>query len=143
MNTLWEKEKAVITSNFSFSHSVFNPFRGPSRIFIQFEIVVCKVFQFDIWEGVKTVSSALDWNPEVSGPWPLVRYTINSTEPVITNLQHIAHDGPSTTLDWKPKYWLPGFSVFSTGYQHFQFSLQSFLSLINDLTLILFVRQSL
>ena len=38
-----EKEKLLVTSNFSFSHRVFYPFEGPSRIFITFEIVVCKL----------------------------------------------------------------------------------------------------
>ena len=44
--TLWEKEKLLVTSNFSFSHSVFYPFGELSTIFIKFEIVVCKLFQF-------------------------------------------------------------------------------------------------
>ena len=44
--TLWEKEKLLVTSNFSFSQSVFNPFEELSSIFIKFEIVVCKLFQF-------------------------------------------------------------------------------------------------
>ena len=26
LKTLWEKEKLLVTSNFSFSHSVFHPF---------------------------------------------------------------------------------------------------------------------
>ena len=41
-----EKEKLLLMSNFSFSHSVFHPFRELSAIFIKSEIVVCKVFQF-------------------------------------------------------------------------------------------------
>ena len=57
LKTLWEKEKLLGTSNFSFSHSVFNPFRELSAIFIKFEIV-CKLFQFGslkfvVWETVK------------------------------------------------------------------------------------------
>ena len=44
--TLWEKEKLLVTSNFSFSHSVFYPFGKLSAIFINLEIVVCKLFQF-------------------------------------------------------------------------------------------------
>ena len=44
--TLWEKEKLLITSNFSFSPSVFYPFEELSCIFIKFEFVVCKLFQF-------------------------------------------------------------------------------------------------
>ena len=46
LKTLWEKEKLLVTSNFSFSHSVFFPFRELPVIFIKFEIVVCKLFQF-------------------------------------------------------------------------------------------------
>ena len=38
--------KRTVTSNFSFSHSVFYPFGELSAIFIKFEIVVCKLFQF-------------------------------------------------------------------------------------------------
>ena len=47
LKTLWKKEKLLITSNFSFSHSVFYPFRGFSAISIKFEIFVCKLFQFE------------------------------------------------------------------------------------------------
>ena len=43
--TLWEKEKLLVTSNFSFSHRVFNPFGKLAAIFIKFEIIVCKVFE--------------------------------------------------------------------------------------------------
>ena len=46
LKTLWEKEKLLVTSNFSFSHSVFYPFGELSAIFMKFEIVVCKLFQF-------------------------------------------------------------------------------------------------
>ena len=46
LKTLWEKEKLLVTSNFSFFHSVFYPFGELSAIFIKFEIVVCKLFQF-------------------------------------------------------------------------------------------------
>ena len=59
LKTLWEKEKLLIMNNFSFSHSVFYPFRQLSAIFIIFEIVVCKLFQFRkslkfvVWERVK------------------------------------------------------------------------------------------
>ena len=41
LKTLWEKEKLLITSNFSFSHSVFYPFGELPAIFFKFEIVVC------------------------------------------------------------------------------------------------------
>ena len=46
LKTLGEKKKLLVTSNFSFSHSVFYPFGELSAIFIKSEIVVCKVFQF-------------------------------------------------------------------------------------------------
>ena len=45
LKTLWEKGKLLVTSNFSFSHSVFYPFRELTVIFIGFKIVVCKLFQ--------------------------------------------------------------------------------------------------
>ena len=46
LKTLWEKEKLLVTSNFSFSHSVFCLLGALSAIVIQFEIVICKLFQF-------------------------------------------------------------------------------------------------
>ena len=36
----------IVTSNFSFSHSVFYPFRKLSSISIKFKIVVCKLVHF-------------------------------------------------------------------------------------------------
>ena len=46
LKTLWEKEKLLVMSNFSFSHGVFYWLEELSAIFIKFEIVVCKHFQF-------------------------------------------------------------------------------------------------
>ena len=46
LKTLWENEKLLVTSNFSFSHSVFYPFRELSANFIKLKIVICKLFQF-------------------------------------------------------------------------------------------------
>ena len=46
LKTLWEKGKLLVTSNFSFSHSVFYPLRELSANFIKLKIVVCKLFQF-------------------------------------------------------------------------------------------------
>ena len=43
--TLWEKEKLLVTSNFSFSHRVFYSFGELSAIFITYKIVVCKLFE--------------------------------------------------------------------------------------------------
>ena len=59
LKTLREKEKLLVTSNFSFSHTVFYPLRELSAIFMYFKIVVCKLFQnrntpkFVVWERVK------------------------------------------------------------------------------------------
>ena len=47
LKPLWEKEKSLVTSNFSLTHSVFYPFRELSAIFIKFKIVVCKLLQFE------------------------------------------------------------------------------------------------
>ena len=44
--TLWVKEKLLIKSNFSFSHSVLHPFRELKVICTKLKIVVCKLFQF-------------------------------------------------------------------------------------------------
>ena len=51
--TKWEKEKLLVTSNFSFSHGVFCPFGELSTVSIKLKIVVCKFFQF---ETVKILS---------------------------------------------------------------------------------------
>ena len=47
LKTLQEKEKLLVLSNFSFSHSVFYPFGKLSAIFIKSKIIICKLFQFD------------------------------------------------------------------------------------------------
>ena len=47
LKTLWVKEKLHITSNFSFSRSVFYPFAELSATHIILEIVICKLFQFE------------------------------------------------------------------------------------------------
>ena len=46
LKTLWEKEKLLVTSNFSLSHCVFYLFGEFSVIFIKFETAICKLFQF-------------------------------------------------------------------------------------------------
>ena len=46
LKTLCEKNKLLVTSNFSFSHSFFYPFGKLSAIFIKIAIVICKLFQF-------------------------------------------------------------------------------------------------
>ena len=64
LKTLREKEKLLVTSNFSFSHSVFYPFGELSAIFIKFKIVVCKLFQFG---RVKNLSFGKGLNPQPLG----------------------------------------------------------------------------
>ena len=58
LKTLVENEKLLITSNFSFSTSVYYPFGELSIIFIKLKIVVCKLsvwksLEFVDWERVK------------------------------------------------------------------------------------------
>ena len=52
LKTLQEKEKLLVTSNFSFSHNVFYPVGQLSAILIKLKIVVCNFFQF---EGVQNL----------------------------------------------------------------------------------------
>ena len=47
LKTLWEKEKLLVKSNFTFFHSVFYPSEKLSSSFINSEIVICKLFQFE------------------------------------------------------------------------------------------------
>ena len=47
LKTLREKEKLLVKSNLSFSHSVFYPFGELFAIFIKFKIAVCNFFQFE------------------------------------------------------------------------------------------------
>ena len=46
LKTLREKEKLLVTSNFSFFHRIFYPFGELSIIFIKFIIDFCKLFRF-------------------------------------------------------------------------------------------------
>ena len=56
LKTLWEKEKLLVSSNFSFSHSVFYPFEELFAIFIKVRIFclqtlsVWKSLKFVVWE---------------------------------------------------------------------------------------------
>ena len=44
LKTLWEKEKLLVTSHFSFSHSVFYPLGELPAISIKLKIVVDKLY---------------------------------------------------------------------------------------------------
>ena len=46
LKTLWEKEKLLKTSNFSFSNSVFYPFERTFCHFHWIQFAICKLFQF-------------------------------------------------------------------------------------------------
>ena len=92
LKTLWEQKKLLITSNFSYSHSVFQLFGELSTIFIEFKnccrqtLSVWKGLKFAIWEWVKSyhcnssycsclswILPVLDWGSEVSCPRTLPR----------------------------------------------------------------------
>ena len=51
--TLWEKEKLLVTSNFSFSHSVFYPFGWTFCHFHQ--IWNCRMLTLSVWKSLKFV----------------------------------------------------------------------------------------
>ena len=46
LETLQEKEKLLVMSNFSFSHTVFNQSDELYATIMKFKIVICKLFQF-------------------------------------------------------------------------------------------------
>ena len=52
LKTLWEKKKLLITSNWSFSHSVFYQFGELSFVSIKLKIVVCTL---SVWKNLKFV----------------------------------------------------------------------------------------
>ena len=54
--TLWVKEKLLVTSNFSFSHNVFYPFREFRRTFCHFHpILNCRLQTLSVWKSPKFV----------------------------------------------------------------------------------------
>ena len=58
-NTM-EKGEILVKSNFSFSHTVFYPIVELSDIFIKYEIVVCKLFQFGRVLNMSSVGKGLN-----------------------------------------------------------------------------------
>ena len=46
LKALWEKEKVLVTSIFSFSHKVFYPYQSKFQFLSHIYFVVCKCFQF-------------------------------------------------------------------------------------------------
>ena len=65
---LLEKEKLLVMSNFSFSHSVFYPFGKLSTIVVKCEIVVCKHFKFARVENL-LFGNGLKHDPNFKQPW--------------------------------------------------------------------------
>ena len=51
--TLWEKEKLLVMSNFSFYHSVFYHFGELSAISLNLKLLSANSFSFFFWERVK------------------------------------------------------------------------------------------
>ena len=80
LKTLWENEKLLVRSNFSFSHCVFYPLGELSVFYIEFKIVVCKLFQsgrvqrFVVWERVKSIENIVKSN---NLSWFASRWRIN------------------------------------------------------------------
>ena len=79
LKSLWEKEKFLVMSNFSISHSVFYPFGEFSAIFIKCKIVVCtlsvsKSLKFVVWERVKVALNPNTTNQPTSKSVSSVAY---------------------------------------------------------------------
>ena len=53
LKTLWEKEKLLVTSNFSFSHSVFYPF-GYTFLYF-YHTSNCRLQSLSVWQSLKFV----------------------------------------------------------------------------------------
>ena len=47
LKTPWKKEKLLVTSNFSFSHSVFYPYREPSATLINLKLSSANSFTLE------------------------------------------------------------------------------------------------
>ena len=90
-----KKEKLLVTSNFSFSHSVFYLFVELSAIFIKSEFVVCKIFQFgriynlSFGEGLRRLSfcrSSVAWVKDNMVFWNMVfRVRVVCSKPFVGN----------------------------------------------------------
>ena len=97
LKTLWEKEKLLVTSNFSFSHSVFYPFEELPSFFVKFEIVICKLFKvwksltFVVWERVKKSldPSLSDTQTDLSMSCHSPPWSIDQGQDTLSKSQHI------------------------------------------------------
>ena len=80
LKSLGEKENLLVTSNFSFFHSVFYPSGELSSIFTKFKIDVYKLFRFGspkfvVWERVKDPVGRRIWEKK-----KMLLVTISTTE---------------------------------------------------------------
>ena len=74
LKALQEKKKLLVTSNFSFAHSVFYPFQKLYAIFIKFEIVFCKLFQFGRVENLLFVILKMKMTNQVPNCHMFINY---------------------------------------------------------------------
>ena len=68
LKTLWEKEKLLITNNFSFSNSIFYPLVELSAMFIQFKAIAYKFFQFLRVQNLSHGKGLTNWTMRNTGP---------------------------------------------------------------------------
>ena len=106
LKTLWEKEKLLVTSNFSFSHSVFYHFIQLSTIFIK-SIVVCKLFQFGecVWERVNSLP-----NNETLDMIKLLAFADEKLNIIKVTISLC--DRVENYCSKRREFWLPAFSPF-------------------------------
>ena len=80
---MWEKEKLLITSNFSFFHRVFYPIGEFSAIFTKFEY--CRPQSLSVWKSLNFVvwDNKLDVNmyPELADGSPIIKYNSDVLSP--------------------------------------------------------------
>ena len=95
LKTLWEKEKLLVTSNFSFSHSVLYSFGELPAVLIKDEIVrpqtlsVWKSLKFVVWERVNNISSV---NADVKTNVSFLIGLVSEREQNIVKTKHNADD---------------------------------------------------
>ena len=75
LKTLWEKEKLLETSNFSFYHSVFYPFWKP--FFYLYKIQNCHLHTLSFWKRLKIVVSERVNDPDREGVSSIFSFSNN------------------------------------------------------------------
>ena len=116
LKTLWEKEKLLVSSNFSFSHSGFYPFGELSAIFITFEIVICKLLEFGRVYNLSFRKGLRNWsfnslpNDKILDWFKLKAFADDKFESKIK----ICFGKGRKHCGKRRKCWLPAFSPFPT-----------------------------